>query len=83
MKLVKAAIASLLILSPAGAAFAQQNLFTSPQECISYAANWDADGDGYIDQAELRGHEETQTNVDTDGDGRISRFCAAAPRPTR
>ena len=73
MKLAHAAIASILILAPAGTAFAQQNVFTSPDECMNNALSLDANGDGFIDARERTGHEEIQTNVDTNGDGRISR----------
>lgn len=73
MKLAHAAIASLLILAPAGAAFAQQDVFTSPDECMNSALSLDANGDGFLDARERLGNERIQTNVDTNGDGRISR----------
>jgi hypothetical protein len=72
MKLAHAAIASILILAPAGTAFAQQDVFTSPDECMNNALSLDANGDGFLDAQERIGNERIQTNVDTNGDGRIS-----------
>ena len=73
MKLIHAGLASLLIIGTAGSAFAQSSVYTDPKQCTTEVGGLDVNADGYVDAAEMKGRGEINTNVDVNGDGRISR----------
>jgi len=72
MKTVNIGLASLLLLGMAGVANAQTSPYQDPAQCRAEVTALDVNGDGYITDAEIAGRGSIETNVDTDGDGRIS-----------
>jgi hypothetical protein len=72
MKTANIGLASLLILGLAGSANAQTSAYQDPDQCSAEVTALDVDRDGYITNAEIAGRGTIETNVDTDGDGRIS-----------
>ena len=72
MKHMNVALASLLLLGAAGVAQAQNSPYATPQECTADVTALDVNNDGYVTSEEISGRGTIETNVDTDGDGRIS-----------
>ena len=73
MKLLNLGVAALLSAGTFGAALAQQNSFSpDPRNCVSNVSALDVNGDSYVDNREMAEYGRVQTNVDIDGDGRIS-----------
>ena len=73
MKHLNIALASLLLVGAAGGvANAQNSPYLNAQECTSEVSALDVNSDGYVTSEEIRGRGTIETNVDTDGDGRIS-----------
>lgn len=64
-----AAMATGLALSPAAHA---KEMYTDPDKCVSEIGALDKNGDGYVDNTEHSQYGRIDTNVDTDGDGKIS-----------
>ena len=72
MKTVNIGLASLLLFGMAGVANAQTSTYQDPDQCRAEVTALDVDSDGYITDAEIADRGNIETNVDTDGDGRIS-----------
>ncbi len=66
-------IPAVALMGFAGVANAQTNVYQDPAECNSEVMALDLDGDGFITAEEMGDRGTIETNVDTDGDGRISR----------
>ena len=74
MKLTSLGVAALISVGTFGTAFAQSKTFgADPQNCVSNVSALDTNGDSYVDNGEMATYSRIETNVDTDGDGRISR----------
>ena len=64
-----AALAAALVFSPIAQA---KDMYTDPDKCVAEVGALDVNGDGYVDNDEYAAYGRVETNVDTDGDGRIS-----------
>ena len=73
MKIVNLGVAALISVGTFGTAFAQsKTLGPDPQNCVSRVSALDTNGDSYVDNREMAEYGRIETNVDTNGDGRIS-----------
>lgn len=66
-------VPAVALMGFAGVANAQTNVYQDPAECVTEVMALDLDGDGYVTAEEMGNRGTIATNVDTDGDGRISR----------
>jgi hypothetical protein len=73
VKLVSLGVAALVGVGSFGTAFAQSKTFApDPQTCVSNVSALDVNADTFVDNREMAQYGRIETNVDTDGDGRIS-----------
>lgn len=73
MKFASFALAAALSAASFGVAQAQSpTLMEDPQLCVSRVAALDQNRDTYVDAGEYESYGRIATNVDLDGDGRIS-----------
>jgi hypothetical protein len=73
MKIMSLGAAAILAATTFGAAQAAQNTFAAnPENCVANVAALDLNGDSYVDSQEMAQYGRIESNVDTDGDGRIS-----------
>lgn len=73
MKLLPTTLAVMMAAGLSFASLAQaQEMYTDPDKCVSEIGALDANGDGYVDNTEYSAYGTIETNVDTDGDGKIS-----------
>ncbi len=68
LKLALAGVLSVAAMSPAFA----QSVYSSPENCVAEVGKLDTNGDGYVDNTEASQYGRIETNVDTNGDGRLS-----------
>jgi hypothetical protein len=69
MRIMSLGAAAIIAATTFGAAQAQK---VNPENCVANVAALDVNGDGYVDSQEMAQYGRIETNVDTDGDGRIS-----------
>ena len=72
MKTLTMGLTTLMIMGMAGVANAQTSVYQDPDKCSAEVGALDVNNDRYISDAEIEGRGSISTNVDTDGDGRIS-----------
>lgn len=72
MEIFRASLAALILAATAGAATAANSVYANPDECKAQVGSLDANTDGFVSADEVPTPGVIQTNVDTDGDGKIS-----------
>lgn len=73
MKTLTMGLVTLIFMGLTQFANAQSSVYTNPEECSADVGALDVNNDGYVTDAEMAGRGTIETNVDTDGVGRISR----------
>jgi Ca2+-binding EF-hand superfamily protein len=72
MKSLTLGLSTLMLLGMMGFANAQSSVYQDPDQCKSEVGALDADTDGFVTEEEMADRGTIETNVDTDGDGKIS-----------
>ncbi len=73
MKISTFALAAAMTAASFGVASAQSGAFKSdPSQCMANVGALDKNGDGFLDNTEMSAYGRVETNVDVNGDGRIS-----------
>ena len=73
MKSLTLGLSTLMLVGVMGYANAQQSVYQDPEQCKAEVGALDANADGFVNAEEMGTRGTIQTNVDTDGDGQISR----------
>jgi Ca2+-binding EF-hand superfamily protein len=73
MKSLNLGLSTLMLVGMMSYANAQQSVYQNPEQCKAEVGALDMNADGYVDATEMGDRGTIQTNVDTDGDGQISR----------
>lgn len=71
MRTVTFGLIGLAAVVVAGSASAEDT-YRNPDNCVADVERLDANGDGFVDNTEYAAYGDIDTNVDVDGDGRIS-----------
>lgn len=66
-------VPAVALMGFASVANAQGSVYQDPAQCNAEVMALDSDGDGFVNDDEMGNRGTIATNVDTDGDGRISR----------
>jgi hypothetical protein len=66
-------VPAVALMGFAGVANAQSSVYQDPAQCNAEVMALDTDADGFVTGDEMGNRGTIATNVDTDGDGRISR----------
>lgn len=74
MKITTFAIAAAMTAASFGVASAQSgsSFKSDPSQCMANVGALDKNGDGFLDNSEMSAYGRVETNVDVNGDGRIS-----------